>query len=205
MEGFLDMERLASGKRFQGTWIHLDAGEPLLLSYRPVPEYFGFVERRVVFTGERYEPRGQAVGAQHFRIATIELAPGETPYDPVPATLPKPPVLRDRASLRARHGRWVQVVGTLMPGKALPKDGSLETMETSIRLQDGSLVMSRTAKSYYERDWRALEGQVVTSLGKLHIDHGALRLGYASSVCPGEVDGCGMPGLRSTSGKKSVP
>ena len=85
-EGVLDIDRASGGKRLQGTWLQREGRETMAISYRPQPEYFQYVEKRVKIIGERYrpDPMAQQISTPHLIVHSIELAEGETPWDPIP-------------------------------------------------------------------------------------------------------------------------
>ncbi|MEM6990491.1 MAG: hypothetical protein AAF721_08340 [Myxococcota bacterium] len=63
-----------SGKRFQGVWLVEDGGWRHLISYRADPWWREFEGRRVKVVGMHYEPRGQAMSGDHFRVKKMEVA-----------------------------------------------------------------------------------------------------------------------------------
>lgn len=111
--GLLDMARVAGGKRLQPTVLYPDGGgEPLLLSYRPVRAWFGFVERRVRVVGRPWTPGAetQHVNGAHFEVETITLEDGTLPPE---LDRLSPATLVDRADGLPDVGRWVRLRGTL--------------------------------------------------------------------------------------------
>lgn len=189
-EARLDIERLAGSKRFQGCHLTLDDGEVLLLSYRPRPEYFKFVDKRVKVQGARYrpDPEAQQIMAEHFTVHSITLAAGEQPHEPEPTTLPRPPLARTRAEAEARRGRWVQLVGTLRAGARRPNDS---WRDAEVELPDGARVKVSVYSLSFDQTWRPLVGQQVTVMGALGAK-GELAISGRNAVCKGVVDGCGM-------------
>ena len=190
-----DMDRLAGGKRFQGSILYLDGGRTLLASYRPMKQYFQFVDRRVVVQGFHWSPppEAQQIMADHFSITSMKLAPGQTPYATKPTSLPSPPLVRTRGELEARKDRWVQVVATLAGGK---KPANEAWGVANLVLGDGTAVEASVYWGTYEQRWKSLVGKKVTVTGKAAVkDEGGkkrLLLPGRTAICQGVVDGCGM-------------
>ncbi len=63
------------GKQFQGVWLDRAGHEPLLIAYRPYGYWKPFEGKVVTVTGERYQPHGQSIGADHFRVHTMTVDP----------------------------------------------------------------------------------------------------------------------------------
>jgi hypothetical protein len=189
-EAILDMDRLEGGKRFQGTWLEKPNGERLLVSYRLVPEYFRFVEKRVLVTGDPYRPGAheQHIDATHFTVKSIDLAPGETPYDPPPQELPPPPLVTKRAELETRLDRWIEVQGNL---RSAGKHADDDWCDAIITLPDTTELTTQIYFTEMESTWKPLVGQPVTVLGKLFREDGKLKLS-GPAICPGTTRGCGM-------------
>ena len=189
-EALLDIDRLESAKRFQGTWLEKPNGERLLVSYEPVTDYFRFVERRVVVTGETFmpEPYTQHVDATHIKVTSIRLADGETPHDPEPQSLPPPSLARTKAELTARIGRWVEVQAVL---RSATKHADDDWCDAVLLLDDGTELASSMYVTDLETTWKPLVGQRVTAMGKLKMQDGLQLLG-PPALCPGEKHGCGM-------------
>ncbi len=208
VEGVFDIERFAGYKRFQGSWLHLDGGGKLVLSYRPMLDYTAFVERRVIVRGEHYSPEGQAISARHFRVTSMRLAAGETARDDVEdGQLPLPPVVRTHDEFKAREGRWIQLYATLVSARP---DGNF-WRDITLRLDDGATLDSKIQKFYFERLEKDPVGERVTILGNVFstrpepgsfnalamdpadIAKGPfeLKLG-ANTICLGEQADCGM-------------
>lgn len=190
LTGIFDIDRIAGGKQFQGSWLHRPDGESLVLSYRPMEEYLAFVEKRVVVRGQHYSPQGQAIGGPHFRVESMRLAEGETATATIPRSLPVPPRCLDHATLRERLDRWAQVVGTLVEARDLEVGGDWQ--DVVLRLDDGTELLVTETRWVVDRDYRPRFGTRVTMTGKLLLDEDRLRLGGATALCEGEVDGCGM-------------
>ena len=194
-EGRFDIDRLPQSKRFQGAWLTQDGGESLLLAYRPMPEYFAFVDKRVVLEGRPYSPGGQRIGAEHVQVESVRLADGETALAQPPTSLPVPPRVQTRDELGARTGRWVEVFATLVGEREGAADGDWRTLE--FRMDDGSMVVTVEASWVVDGTFRAHFGRRMTLLGKVYEGDGQLGLGPVEA-CLGEVEGCGMiaEGLR---------
>ncbi|CAN0342949.1 unnamed protein product, partial [Laminaria digitata] len=144
------IDRIPGGKRFQGSWLLLPGGRALLLSYRPIPEHFDLVGKRVVATGRHYSnpPHIQQISADHFELHAIKPAPGVSPITPKPDTLPIPDRVRDASEFRAMLGRWVQVTGTLR-GPAPEQDGGF-WIDIQLAMEDGTILNASVPKSRYE-------------------------------------------------------
>ena len=71
----LTIDAAPGGKRFQGVWLHR-GGEELVVDYRARDFWRPFEGLEVRVTGERWtpDPRAQAIQAQHFRVARLEVA-----------------------------------------------------------------------------------------------------------------------------------
>ncbi len=190
-----DIDRLSGGKRFQGSILYRDGLDPLVCSYRPLKQYFEFVDRRVVVQGYHWSPpaNAQQIMASHFAITSMKLAPGEKPYATKPTALPRPPMVRDKKGLEGKKDRWVQVVGTLKGGQK-PKDEAWGT--ANLDLGDGTRVEASVYWMRYEQDWKPLVGKQVTVTGKLAVKEEAgkkrLMIPGRTAICQGVVDGCGM-------------
>jgi len=162
-----------AGKRLQEVVLVRDDGESWIRSYRPVAEEYQYQEKRVTVIGRPYvnSPYVQSVGGTHFELETIALAPGETPYDPLPTELPPPPLARTAEAARALSGWYAVCVGT--------RQG-----ETFAFADGGSLSLGPHS-SYY--DPAVLEGEQsllawVDREGQLH----------ARAACPGLDPRCGV-------------
>lgn len=70
------------GKKFQGVWLHTDSGRRLVVSYRAHEHWRAFEGRRVEAQGKHYQPEGQAIMADHFRVTSI-VVPDPTPDDEI--------------------------------------------------------------------------------------------------------------------------
>jgi hypothetical protein len=185
-EAILDMDRLESGKGFQGTWL-VTPNERIVVAYDPVPDYYRYVEKRVVVTGERYMPGRyeQHIMAPHFRLGTIALAAGEVAGAD---ELPIPPLATGLSELEARVGKWVEIRATV-ESIAEPKDGAW--WDGRVRIDDGTIVATTVYVEEAKTTWAPLVGGRATLLGRVARDEGALRL-QPFALCPGEARGCGM-------------
>lgn len=72
-EAVVRVDEKPGGKRFQGVWLERADGPRLLISYRADGCWTPFAGEKVRVTGAAYTPEGQAIGAEHFRVATMEL------------------------------------------------------------------------------------------------------------------------------------
>ncbi len=195
-EGRFDIDRLSQSKRFQGSWLVTEGGISYVLGYRPMPEYFAFVDRRVVLEGRPYSPGGQRIGAEHLEVSSMRLADGEAELagEP-PSSLPVPPRVETGEELGARGGRWVEVFATLIGEREGAADGDWRTLE--FRMDDGTIVVTVEASWVVDKTFRGHFGQRMTLLGKVYERDGDLGLGPVEA-CTGELVGCGMTakGLR---------
>jgi hypothetical protein len=156
--GRYQVDPIPGGKRFQGAWLVLDDGTRYVIAYRPVPEHFQFLEKRVRIEGRPYMPGSdtQHIQATHLEVHTIELAPGETPYAVRPLEPIPPPVVRTASEVAARDGRWARVVGQVMSVEDDP-DGYLELAR--LRLADDAIVV---ANNVLRTEWSHYVGKLVT-------------------------------------------
>ncbi len=185
---------VAGSKRLQGGSLELDDGESWIVSYRPIRSQLQYVDRRVTVRGRPYwnSPMVQSVGGTHFEVESMELAPGESPYDPLPTELPAPPQVRTLEELRARLGRWrwCHAIGTLVSLRDDPDTTYWHSGE--LRLADGTplpLIHIPTRDETFE----ALLGQEVTILARLIGDGTDTPFQLsAATVCPGVVERCRM-------------
>lgn len=191
----LDMDRLAGGKRLQATTLYLDDGRRLLLSYRAVEKWFKFIDKRVVVKGQHYTnpPDVQSVQADHFRVISIELAPGQTPHAKEPTQLPTPDTVKNKAEFEAHDGRWVQLFATLKTGSKRTDDDWCDAL---VLLDDGTEIWTSMYKTTFGRVWKPLFGKPVSLIGRAHRDtkdvKRPLKLHGQVAVCAGKVERCGM-------------
>ncbi len=186
---------VAGGKRLQAASLHFDDGEAWIRSYRPVAAELQYAEKRVVVTGRPYtnSPYVQSVAGTHFELDTIALAPGETPYDPIPTRIPAPPFVEDRAALEARVGLWAHCLGTLTSLEA-PGDDSPWWGRGVLTLTDGSAVVL-DGIPWGESAPDVEQGDQVTALALvLAADQpdGIPSLGGNLRLCTGRVERCLM-------------
>lgn len=187
LEGRYEVDPIPGGKRFQGAWLVLDDDSRYVIAYRPVPEHFEFLDKRVLVRGRPYMPGRdtQHILATHLEVHSIELAPGETPYLLPPAKPVAPPVARTATELAARDGRWVQVVGTLESVRDDP-DGYLGIAR--LRLADGTEVQARRVLA---AEWSRRCSKTVTVTSRVErVEDGDLvsfELVGWYAICEGEV------------------
>ena len=162
VEGMLDMSRVSSGKRLQTTSVSTSTGDVYVLSYRPMPDYYAFIERQVIVEGEHYEPQGQAISAKHFSPKALRLAPGEKPRAPAPKFLPAPDFLLQAPE--ERIGRWIRA-RVVMVQSYLPK-GSM-WVELNIRCTDCGVLIRTTYPKSKESKYEGLKGETFAVIGKL--------------------------------------
>eukprot|EP01006_Ploeotia_vitrea_P057135 TRINITY_DN68155_c11_g1_i1.p1 TRINITY_DN68155_c11_g1~~TRINITY_DN68155_c11_g1_i1.p1 ORF type:complete len:226 (-),score=24.96 TRINITY_DN68155_c11_g1_i1:532-1209(-) len=140
LHGVYDVDRTAGGKALQaGTLLVSNpAGgqSTLILSYRPEPKYFQFVEKQVTVVGQFYSPNGQAVNGDHFNVHSMKLQPGEVPYDPLPTELPDPPLVTCYDELLPRVGWWVTADVTVEEIEV--SNHSSSWREATVTLPDGT-------------------------------------------------------------------
>jgi hypothetical protein len=164
-EGRYEVDPIPGDKRFQGSWLVLDDGTRYVLSYRPNPDHFHFVDKRVRVTGRPYTPGRdtQHLLAKHLQIMSIELAPGETPYAEPPTSLPEPPLLRTQPELRERAGCWGRVAGRLV---ALEDDPDTHFHSAFIQLEDGARI---TAHYAAKGQWEPYLGSTITITSRIEV------------------------------------
>jgi len=163
LEGRYEVDPIPGGKRFQGAWLVLDDGSRYLISYRPVPDHFCFLNKRVCVQGKPYLPGRdvQHMGATHLEVEAIGLAVGEVPYENPPVELPLPPLVRNWRDLAALDDQWVRVVGVVSAVQDDP-DGPLGLAH--IRLADGNVLPARNA---LRSRWEGHVGQTVTVTSRI--------------------------------------
>lgn len=176
VEGRYEVEPVPGGKRLQAALIVLPDGTRLIRSYRPVPEEYGLVNRRVVAVGTVYRDAGegpdvQQVRAPHLRPERVNLAPTESPYSPTPPTeLPPPPIVKTAREFDAQADRWVQAWGSL--ARVTPHQEDALWANAVVKLTDGTDVHVRAvARSRWER----------------HLGTGVTVIGRAQPPVPGEA------------------
>jgi hypothetical protein len=140
----------------------MDDGERYVISYRPVSKYFRFLDKRVVVHGRPYWPGAdtQHVSATHFALDSIELAPGEDPYESVPTQVPLPPIVRTRDGLEQREGRWARVVSVV---RAVDDDPDGYLAVARLEMMDGTPIWVRNT---LRNKWSDLVAETVTVTGR---------------------------------------
>jgi hypothetical protein len=197
----------AGGKRLQAVVLRFDDGEEWIRSYRPVADEFQFADKRVVVTGRPYtnSPNVQSVYGTHFEVRTIDLAPGETPYSPLPSELPAPPQVRDLAGIEARTGRWAHVIGDVETMSDPARDDRW-SHHGRLRLESGEAVEFEHRLS--GEDQAGFVGQRVTLLARVlgagTAASSAPRLS-AVAVCAGEKTHCQMTMAQAGEGGRKYP
>ena len=192
-EGVYVVAPLSGSKRLQSVSLRFDDGEVWVRAYRPIAEELQYADKRVRVRGRPYvnSPLVQSVDATHFELQSIELAPGETAYDPPPTQIPAPPQVEDGAALRARVGLWAHCVGTLEALQAPGEDDAPWWGRGRLRLSDGSEVALRFI-SWSEGPPALQTGALVTALGPVQLEDGQLALGGPLRLCAGRVARCQM-------------
>ena len=183
----------AGGKRLQATTLLRDDGEAWIRSYRPLPDEYRFVDRRVVVTGSPYEnsPYVQSVGGTHFEVESIDFAPGETRVEEDPELLPAPPFIRSLGGAEGRAGRWGQCRGQLVRIDPPTEDpGWVDRRSGLLRFDDGT-ELGLTGIPGDKEAWTSLVGKPVTLLTYFWEDEGVLVAG-ANAICEGEAERCGI-------------
>lgn len=182
VEGILEIDRVAGGKDFQGTWLLRDDGGDYVLSYRPDASLFKFVGKRVFAIGQPYRPGRdeQHINAQHFKLLTMVLAPGEAAWDPEPTALPPAPRVTTAAGLAAMARRWVEAEGTLTSEWTLEDGGYWGNAR--LRLDNGHVSVS-VSKSAWDTEWAPLVGTDVLVTARVTLtDEDKLILGGANAI-----------------------
>ena len=183
------IDPVAGSKRLQAVSLHFDEGEPWILHYRPMRGELQYADKRVTVRGRPYtnSPLVQSVMGTHFEMASIALAPGETPWDPVPTEIPAPAQVRTAAELEARSGLWAHCVGHLTRYGPLPGDSFWST--GSFTLEDGTAVDLPQLST--DTAFGDLVGKQATVLGRVSKEGGRLVL-HARKICAGTVGRCHM-------------
>ena len=196
-EARFDIDRTSGGKGFQGSWLEREGQPSLVCSYRPMEEYFAFVDKRVVARGYHYSNpiNVQQIGADHFNLISLKLADGETPREPPPSELPVPPWVDNRAAFEARKGRWVQIFALLEEGK---KKKDKDLYHVTLKIADGTSIRAIIYTHNFTPSWAPRLGTLVSVLGTAHIrEDGTLAISPPRySICDGKVSGCGMNRVR---------
>lgn len=164
---------MPAGKGLQEVVLVRDDGESWIRSYRPIAEEFRYQDKRVVVSGRPYtnSPYVQSVGGTHFELASIELAPGETPYEPMPTELPPPPLARSAQAAKAQTGWYAVCVGT--------REGQ------TLHFSEGGSMPLGPHSSFYDPPRLEGEQSVLAWVGP----EGSLHL---RAACPGVDPRCGV-------------
>lgn len=165
------IEPTAGGKKLQSVMLVGDDGRVYSRAYRPLPSEYQFADKRVVVTGRPYvnSPYVQSVWGLHFEVQAIELAEGETAWDPAPTQIPAPPLARTADAARAEDGWYATCVGSASAdGFAFVDGGSLPISKAMANLPD-------------------LVGESITMLARVS-GEGLSPV----AVCPGEEPRCGI-------------
>jgi len=172
------------GKSLQGEWLHRDDEESLLLSYRPVYNHRQFHERRVRVTGEFYEPTGQRLMAEHFRVHDIDLLEGQRPRDVTEGKLPSPTVVETESDLSELDETLLEVHKFVVAfGNLEEHPDSYSIAERQLTLEDGTSVRTDVRS-------RAPSGSVSVA-GDIRLTDGEWYLrGFA--VCEDRQPRCGV-------------
>lgn len=159
------MARVASGKHLQATTITTQSGTVYLLSYRPMPDYYAFLEREVIAQGKHYAPEGQAVSGEHFSATSITLAPGQQPITPAPTSLPAPPWANTKAALAARQDRWIRARVTIQDHYKPPSDS---WYQVNLVTEDGTRLRTSVYNHTFESTWLPLKGKPLDIISALY-------------------------------------
>ncbi|MFO0614492.1 MAG: hypothetical protein U0414_18045 [Polyangiaceae bacterium] len=65
------------GHAFNGTYLEMEGGRRLILTYGAVPEREAWIGKRVVVVGSPYRPEGRSVAGEHVKARIVELADPE--------------------------------------------------------------------------------------------------------------------------------
>lgn len=165
------IEPTAGGKKLQSVMLVGDDGRVYSRAYRPIPSEYQFADKKVAVTGRPYvnSPYVQSVWGLHFEVQSIELAEGETAWDPVPTTIPAPPLARTADAAKAQDGWYATCVGSA--------DGATFTFADG-----GTMPIAKATANLPD-----LVGETITLLGS--VSGGALR---PVAMCDGVVPRCGI-------------
>ena len=61
-------------KKFQGVWLERKGGERQVIAYNTRSIWAQFDGKEVLVTGQVYQPPGQSISAEHFRVNTLTVA-----------------------------------------------------------------------------------------------------------------------------------
>ncbi len=185
----VEIDRVPGGKRFQGTWLIRDDGRIHVVSYRPKPEWFGFVGKRVMVAAVDNNPpaHAQQIGADHVAVIDIKLVDNVPAPSPALSTLPAAPWVATADALAKLEHRWVSVA-VLAPPQPTACDG---WCDVALTLDGGGgIVTTRESASTWERSFKGHVGELVTVVGRVSLEAGKPFIGTAA-VCPGRVETCG--------------
>jgi len=206
IEGRYEVSPVAGSKRLQPAVIVLSDGTQLLRAYRPVPEEFGLLDRKVVVFGKAtldadQGPNVQQVMAPHVFPDKIELAAGEKAIQPVPTELPAPPKATRAEDFARYAGRYVRMVGEFKELKPLPDESFWA--DAIYALADGSMVQQASvAVSRFEAHV-GKQVTVVARAGLVEIDgERQLLLTDLTEICAGDVERCGMQTRNTKAARK---
>jgi hypothetical protein len=195
LTGTYEVDPVPQGKKLQGAWLVLEGGHRVVLSYRPFPEHFRYIGKRVVVRGAypSMPPHIQSISARHFTVTSIALAPGETPHATAPARIPAPPLARSRAELERLEGKWVRVYGRAVTLEVSPHE-SRYALRLVVELPDGHRL--QTSNHYLNLRWDKRDPRdTITVVGRATrapMDGGTGASVGFSAVCQGHVERCGM-------------
>lgn len=68
----------SGAKKFQGVWLERKDGGRQLIAYNTRSLWAQFDGKEVYVTGEVYQPPGQSISAEHFRVDTLTVADLQT-------------------------------------------------------------------------------------------------------------------------------
>lgn len=132
------------------------------------------------------DPRTQHIMADHLRVLSVEVAPGQSPIEPAPQHLPAPPMVDNADDATERTGRWTLATGTLEAIQA-PEQGT--AYAGTLRLSDGSSFAVNGLDGDSAGEY---EGQKVTVIGRIRISDDAPAIPEVRAICKGRVDRCGV-------------
>ena len=81
-EAIVRIDAEPGSKQFQGVWLEL-GGERWVIDYRARGLWKPFEDHAVIVAGECYTPRGQAIGATHFRVDRMRFMKPERGRGPI--------------------------------------------------------------------------------------------------------------------------
>ncbi len=200
LTGILDMDRLPSGKRFQGTWLITDTNQPpLLLSYRPIKEYFHLIGHAVTVTGRHktLSPNVQQVDAHHFDADSITPTHQDQLTTAHLDALPPAPLIDPTQGISQWNHRWVHIHGT--PQALEQENNSIFKDVTLTTTSKVSFTLSLN-QAEYKQHWLPLVGKQSTILGKLITtdDPKVFILSGPHLMCEGSLNACPTPSPKKT-------